>query len=90
MAKLLLEKEVITRYALSYLLGPEILTALAHSEDMISLLGKRPFLNRADDMDKWLDEHRGGRSAPPPLEPSTSAEPVPAPAASKLEDELKN
>ncbi|KAF7436682.1 AAA ATPase afg3 [Pleurotus ostreatus] len=71
-AKLLLEKEVITR------------------EDMISLLGKRPFLNRADDMDKWLDEHRGGRSAPPPLEPSTSAEPVPAPAASKLEDELKN
>jgi AFG3 family protein len=40
------------------------------SEDMIDLLGKRPFVNRADDMDKWLDEHgskkRGESSAPPP------------------------
>lgn len=37
---------------------------------MIDLLGKRPFANRADDMDKWLDEHgskkRGESSAPPP------------------------
>ncbi|KAF9474104.1 ATP-dependent metallopeptidase Hfl [Pholiota conissans] len=49
-AKLLLEKEVITR------------------EDMIDLLGKRPFAGRSDDMDKWLDENRGGKSAPPPLE----------------------
>jgi len=50
-AKLLLQKEVITR------------------EDMISMLGKRPFVGKSDDMDKWLDENRGSeRSAPPPLE----------------------
>ncbi|KAJ8520097.1 hypothetical protein ONZ45_g3023 [Pleurotus djamor] len=71
-AKLLLEKEVITR----------------DSEDMIALLGKRPFVNQADDMDKWLDEHRGERSAPPPLEANPPAnDPVPAPAtASKLDE----
>ncbi|KAF8634411.1 hypothetical protein AX15_000862 [Amanita polypyramis BW_CC] len=63
-AKLLLEKEVITR------------------EDMIQLLGKRPF-SRSDDMDKWLDENRGEKSAPPPLErvEVPSDEPMPAPAA---------
>ena len=42
-------------------------------EDMIDLLGKRPFPNRSDEMDRWLDEHgtnkkRGETSAPPPLE----------------------
>ncbi|KAJ6574988.1 peptidase family M41-domain-containing protein [Mycena capillaripes] len=38
-------------------------------EDMIRLLGKRPFVGRSDDMDKWLDQHRGSeKSAPPPLE----------------------
>ncbi|KAJ7071148.1 peptidase family M41-domain-containing protein [Mycena amicta] len=26
-------------------------------EDMIRLLGKRPFVGRSDDMDKWLDQH---------------------------------
>ena len=48
---------------------------------MVSLLGKRPFLNRADDMDKWLDENgkatekkKGEVSAPPPIEPG---EPIP-------------
>jgi AFG3 family protein len=63
-ARLLLEKEVITR------------------EDMIRLLGKRPF-SRSDDMDKWLDENRGEKSAPPPLERVDGPidEPMPAPAA---------
>ncbi|KAH8120225.1 ATP-dependent metallopeptidase Hfl [Phellopilus nigrolimitatus] len=68
-AKLLLNKEIITR------------------EDMIDLLGKRPFLNRSDDMDKWLDEHgsrkKGEVSAPPPLE---QAPPPLSPAVSKFED----
>ncbi|RDX50423.1 ATP-dependent metallopeptidase Hfl [Lentinus brumalis] len=72
-AKLLLEKEVITR------------------EDMIDLLGPRPFANRKDAMDKWLEENSPERSAPPPLEsvetnnpPSDS--PDPAPAAKRIED----
>ncbi|KAH9486621.1 Mitochondrial inner membrane m-AAA protease component [Psilocybe cubensis] len=63
-AKLLLEKEVITR------------------EDMIDMLGKRPFAGRSDDMDKWLDENRG-KVAPPPLEsppPSEVDDPMPSPA----------
>ncbi|KAF8807710.1 ATP-dependent metallopeptidase Hfl [Phlegmacium glaucopus] len=73
-AKLLLEKEVITR------------------EDMIDLLGKRPF-SRGDDMDKWLDENRGEKSAPAPLEapPPTELDdpmPTPAPIAKSLDDEL--
>jgi len=53
-AKLLLEKEVITR------------------EDMVRVLGKRPFEGKSDDMDKYLDEEAKRRSgeisAPPPLE----------------------
>lgn len=56
------------------------LTRIA-SEDMIRLLGRRPFANRKDEMDKWLDENRSGESsAPPPLE--TPGEEVPAPTAS--------
>ncbi|KAH9937169.1 ATP-dependent metallopeptidase Hfl [Fomitopsis serialis] len=67
-AKLLLEREVITR------------------EDMIKLLGPRPFANRKDDMDKWLDENRNRESsAPPPLE--TPGEETPAPAATSRVDE---
>lgn len=48
---------------------------------MIGLLGKRPFPERADDMDRWLDNH-GKTVAPPPLEtpPLTSPDPTPAPA----------
>ncbi|TCD69955.1 AAA ATPase afg3 [Steccherinum ochraceum] len=71
-AKLLLEKEVITR------------------EDMIGLLGQRPFKSK-DDMDKWLDENRKQeRSAPPPLE---EIEPeggpgAPAPAATRVKDDI--
>lgn len=60
------------------LLEKEVLTR----EDMIDLLGKRPFANQADDMDKWLDQHRGHeRSAPPPIEDPNSApgDSVPSP-----------
>ncbi|TFK77219.1 ATP-dependent metallopeptidase Hfl [Pluteus cervinus] len=64
------------------LLSKEVITR----EDMIDLLGKRPFTGKGDDMDKWLDENRGERSAPPPLETVESAEPEsplapPAPVA---------
>ncbi|KAF9015500.1 peptidase family M41-domain-containing protein [Cyathus striatus] len=75
-AKLLLDKEVITR------------------EDMINLLGKRPFTGRSDDMDKWLDENRGEKSAPPPLESPPSSDvddalntPGMAPATKSLDDD---
>jgi len=74
-AKLLLEKENITR------------------EDMVTLLGKRPFSSR-DEMDKWLDENRGEKSAPPPLEPLSSPtevegpEPMPVPISNTLDDRL--
>ena len=89
-AKLLLEKEVITRYASVF---GGLNTVLIHdSEDMISLLGKRPFVGRSDDMDKWLDENRGEKSAPPPLEspPPTEDDPMPAPApiCAKIEDKF--
>jgi AFG3 family protein len=58
---------------------------------MINLLGKRPFVGRTDDMDKWLDDNRGSeRSAPPPLEgpidPETTPTPAPGVASSRLED----
>ncbi|KAJ3854077.1 ATP-dependent metallopeptidase Hfl [Lentinula lateritia] len=65
-AKLLLEKEVLTR------------------EDMINLLGKRPFAGRQDDMDKWLDEHqKHGLAGPAADKPSPSLppdDPLPTPA----------
>ncbi|KAI0639712.1 ATP-dependent metallopeptidase Hfl [Trametes polyzona] len=67
-AKLLLEKEVITR------------------EDMIALLGPRPFANRKDAMDKWLEENSQERSAPPPLESAEPSEANPAPAAKRIDD----
>lgn len=58
---------------------------------MVTLLGKRPFTAR-DEMDKWLDENRGEKSAPPPLEPSSSPaevegpEPLPLPISKALDD----
>ncbi|KAF7985299.1 hypothetical protein HWV62_6465 [Athelia sp. TMB] len=56
------------------LLEKEVITR----EDMISLLGKRPFKGKSDDMDKWLDENQR-KSAPPPMEempgPGLDAEP---------------
>jgi AFG3 family protein len=48
---------------------------------MIDLVGKRPFVGKADDMDKWLDKHRGERETNPPLTPETIDGPLPAPAA---------
>ncbi|KAI0778488.1 ATP-dependent metallopeptidase Hfl [Trametes elegans] len=67
-AKLLLDKEVITR------------------EDMIALLGPRPFANRKDAMDKWLEENSQERSAPPPLETAETSEANPTPAAKRIDD----
>ncbi|EMD42006.1 hypothetical protein CERSUDRAFT_42911 [Gelatoporia subvermispora B] len=65
------------------LLTKEVLTR----EDMIEMLGHRPFANRRDDMDKWLDENRkrGESSAPPPLEDLGPAE-APAPAATRVDE----
>ncbi|KAH9004325.1 ATP-dependent metallopeptidase Hfl [Lactarius hatsudake] len=68
------------------LLVKEVITR----EDMINLLGKRPFVGRTDDMDKWLDDNRGSeRSAPPPLEspidPESTPVPTPGVASSSLE-----
>lgn len=62
---------------------------LKYSEDMIDLLGKRPF-SRGDDMDKWLDENRGEKSAPAPLEAPPEVDgpmPTPAPIAKALDDD---
>ncbi|KAF7320306.1 ATP-dependent metallopeptidase [Mycena kentingensis (nom. inval.)] len=54
-------------------------------EDMINLLGKRPFEGKSDDMDKWLDQHRGSeKSAPPPLEEP----PMPVAASTRVEDRV--
>ncbi|KAJ7169761.1 ATP-dependent metallopeptidase Hfl [Mycena filopes] len=65
-------------------------------EDMIRLLGKRPFVGRSDDMDKWLDQNRGSeKSAPPPLEnldqgPPSVDEPMPAVASVRVRtDEMR-
>ena len=53
---------------------------------MIDLLGKRPFANRADEMDKWLDNNmKPERSAPPPLENEDAPSPAPV-ATSKATD----
>jgi AFG3 family protein len=70
------------------LLLTSLLVLMICSEDMINLLGKRPFTNRSDDMDKWLDENQGGLTAPPPFgntdTPEPSAEnPMPSPAMIK-------
>lgn len=64
------------------------------SEDMISLLGKRPFKGKSDDMDKWLDDNQGlrERSAPPPFEesprstPDEAPTPAPVAATTRIED----
>ena len=90
-AKLLLEKEVITRCVFIILFYiTTYINLLKHSEDMINLLGKRPF-SRGDDMDKWLDENRGEKSAPAPLEAPSPTEvdgpmPTPASIAKALDD----
>jgi len=70
------------------LLEKEVLTR----EDMIELLGKRPFSNRSDDMDKYLDEDAkrkgpGTTVAPPPMEEMPEPNPV---VAFKPEDSSRS
>ncbi|KAG1757701.1 ATP-dependent metallopeptidase Hfl [Suillus lakei] len=83
---LTLHRESVEKVA-QLLLKKEVITR----EDMIDLLGKRPFANKSDDMDKWLDDNRGHeRSAPAPIEeaPQSAVDPAPAPVATsiKIED----
>ncbi|KAF8525174.1 ATP-dependent metallopeptidase Hfl [Hysterangium stoloniferum] len=67
--ELLIDKRDAVEKVAQRLLEKEVLTR----EDMIALLGKRPFANRADEMDKWLDIHGPGqKQAPPSLEPTPS------------------
>ncbi|KAJ3816067.1 ATP-dependent metallopeptidase Hfl [Lentinula aff. lateritia] len=72
-------KEDVEKVA-QLLLEKEVLTR----EDMINLLGKRPFAGRQDDMDKWLDEHqKHGLAGPAADKPSPSLppdDPLPTPA----------
>lgn len=69
------KKEAVVKVA-ERLLEKEILTR----QDMIELLGKRPFEGRSDDMDKYLDK-RGEKIAPPPFENSSqTGDPAPAAA----------
>ncbi|KAG6911529.1 hypothetical protein DXG01_011831 [Tephrocybe rancida] len=92
-ASLLLEREVITRFV-SILHFPIKVLMTTPSEDMIDLLGKRPFVGRSDDMDKWLDENHRRTSNPPlPETPPPGPEvddPLPAPiaAAVRVQDRL--
>ena len=66
------------------------LTHNGYSEDMIRLLGKRPF-DRKDDMDKWLDENSPERSAPPPLEGVDSElSQTPSPAATRIDQDMRS
>ncbi|KII93820.1 hypothetical protein PLICRDRAFT_99866 [Plicaturopsis crispa FD-325 SS-3] len=74
-------KELLTKYrpevekVAQLLLKKEVITR----EDMIDLLGKRPFIGRSDDMDKWLDKNRGESDAPPPMEDMPGAQDAPGP-----------
>lgn len=78
-------KEDVEKVA-QLLLEKEVITR----EDMVRLLGKRPFTNRKDDMDKWLDEHSQERSGPPPLErsaeESSTPDAEPSAVAAKVAD----
>ena len=60
---------------------------------MIDLLGKRPFVGRSDDMDKWLDDNRERKGALPPPSGGPGSEiddPMPgaAVAVRTLDDKL--
>jgi AFG3 family protein len=52
---------------------------MLHREDMISILGKRPFPERADEMDKWLDAQREKKQRSPTPEPTPSGVEIPVP-----------
>lgn len=74
-AQRLLEKEILTRYV-ARANSPDFARSMpGRRVDMIDLLGKRPFADKRDEMDKWLDENskRGETSAPPPLDPQLGA-----------------
>lgn len=75
---LTVQRENVEKVA-QLLLKREIITR----EDMIELLGKRPFPGQSDDMDKWLDNNKATKSSPPPLEDR----PVPAISASVTTDQ---
>ncbi|KIO30843.1 hypothetical protein M407DRAFT_242069 [Tulasnella calospora MUT 4182] len=76
--QLLTDKKGDVERVAQRLLQKEVLTR----EDMIELLGKRPFVGRSDDMDKYLDEQHKKRGpppivdAPPPFEEMPKGEPV--------------
>ncbi|KAH7344675.1 peptidase family M41-domain-containing protein [Rhizoctonia solani] len=63
------KREAVVKVA-ERLLEKEILTR----QDMIELLGKRPFKGQSDDMDKYLDK-QGENSAPPPFEGAPQPQP---------------
>lgn len=79
-AQRLLQKEVLTRFVLVQLPWLDVPNITRCREDMIDMLGKRPFAARSDDMDKYLDEEarrKGpGVIAPPPMETMPDPEPV--------------
>ncbi len=77
MAKRLMEKEVLTRFVFAFFVDRPLLTPFR--EDMIDLLGKRPFSGK-DDMDKWLDEHGSERKKVPLPIPDADANPLPEPS----------
>ncbi|KAG9049786.1 AAA ATPase afg3 [Tulasnella sp. UAMH 9824] len=76
--QLLTDKKPDVERVAQRLLQKEVLTR----EDMIELLGKRPFAGRSDDMDKYLDEQNKKRGpppvvdAPPPFEEMPKGEPM--------------
>jgi AFG3 family protein len=75
-AERLLEKEILTRYVApsTFSIWVDSHVSGVFSQDMIELLGKRPFEGRSDDMDKYLDK-QGEKSAPPPFEQPPQPEP---------------
>ncbi|KAJ7706305.1 peptidase family M41-domain-containing protein [Mycena rosella] len=87
-------KQLLTKHRADVVKVAELLLEKENitREDMIRLLGKRPFVGRSDDMDKWLDQHHGSeKSAPPPLEPPPmenieNGGPFPVAASIRIED----
>ncbi|KAJ6509415.1 ATP-dependent metallopeptidase Hfl [Mycena vitilis] len=89
-------KELLTEHREDVIKVAELLLEKENitREDMIRLLGKRPFVGRSDDMDKWLDQHRGSeKSAPPPLEGVVDEQgpvdgPIPVAASVRIDERL--
>ncbi|KAG8872418.1 AAA ATPase afg3 [Tulasnella sp. 332] len=75
---LLTEKKAAVEKVAQRLLEKEVLTR----EDMIMMLGKRPFQGKSDEMDKYLDEEDARRARPagvvaPPPPPEETGTPLP-------------